>query len=105
VTGVLNALVAIGVVTTGLTASSLDRRTAALLGASGGTIGVYLAWIIAPEAWADSWVLPWLAALGGTVAAIGVWSATRSYAAISSPERVEPDDDTGAVVTAGWSDR
>ncbi|WP_065963744.1 hypothetical protein [Curtobacterium sp. UCD-KPL2560] len=95
----INALLAVAVTTTALTATSLDRRTAALLGATGGTVGNFLVWVVAPGAWADGWLLPWIAAVVGTVALIAGWSATRAYAGITRPARSEPVDDTTTLTT------
>lgn len=97
----LNALVAIAAVTAALTATSLDRRAAILLGATGSTVGAFLAWVIAPAAWAGAPFLPWLAAVLGTAVLVAGWSAVRLYDGVFAPPP-EPSDDTGAVATARW---
>ena len=100
-TTVLNALLAVAVVTAALVATSLDRRTAALLGAGGSTVGSFLTWVLAPRAWTDVAIVPWVAAVAGTVACIALWSATRLYAGLFEPPRATHDDDTVAVRTVG----
>ena len=100
----VNALVAVAAVTIALTLSSLDRRTAALLGATGGLAGNFLLWLALPRAWEQSPVLPWVAAVAGTVLLIAGWSAVRAYWGLFDPPR--PDEsDTGAVVTVGGAGR
>jgi len=101
VTTVLNALLAVAVVTAALVVTSLDRRTAALLGAVGSTVGSFLTWVVAPRVWTDVPVVPWVAAVAGTVACIALWSATRLYAGIFEPPRAARDDDTAALATVG----
>ncbi|PZF56267.1 hypothetical protein DEJ23_10360 [Curtobacterium sp. MCSS17_008] len=100
-TTILGALLAVAVVTAALVATSLDRRTAALLGAAGSTTGNFLAWVVAPHAWAEVPLVPWVAAVAGTVASIALWSATRLYAGIFEPPRAARDDDTAALATVG----
>ena len=100
-TTVLNALLAVVVVTAGLVATSLDRRTAALLGAGGSTVGSFLTWVVAPRAWTDVAIVPWVAAVAGTVACIALWSAVRLYSGIFEPTRAPRDDDTAALATVG----
>lgn len=100
-TTIINALLAVAVVTAALVASSLDRRTAVLLGAAGSTTGSFLAWLVAPGAWTQVPLVPWLAAIGGTVALIGLWSATRMWSGIFEPPRPVTDDDTAALATVG----
>ncbi|WP_144711789.1 hypothetical protein [Curtobacterium pusillum] len=86
--GVLvNAVAAIVVVTAALTLTSLDRRTAALLGATGSLTGTFLAWVVAPGSWGSSPLLPWAAAVAGTVLLIAGWSAVRAYSGLFEPPR------------------
>ncbi len=78
----LDAVAAVLVVTAALALTSLDRRTAVLLGATGGLVGNFLAWLAAPRAWEGSFVLPWVAAVVGTVLLVVGWSVTRAYTAL-----------------------
>lgn|GEM_PF-2570529 len=96
----VNALASVTAVTVALTLSSLDRRTAVLLGATGGVIGNFLAWLSAPGVWERSLVLPWIAAAAGTVLLIAGWSTVRAYASLFEAPSAE-DTDTGAVVISG----
>ncbi|MEN0102115.1 MAG: hypothetical protein AAGC90_04245 [Curtobacterium sp.] len=98
----VNALASIVAVTVALTLSSLDRRTAALLGATGAVTGNFLAWLAAPGLWERSLVLPWAASVAGTVLLIAGWSVVRAYSGLFDPPSAE-DPDTGSVVTAGRS--
>ncbi|MCS5486151.1 hypothetical protein NY588_03260 [Curtobacterium flaccumfaciens pv. beticola] len=93
-----NALLAVGVLTAALTATALDRRTAALLGATGGTVGSFLAWLLAPQAWTGSWLLPWIATGAGTVAVVAGWAAARAYTGLTRSPR-EHEDDTTSITT------
>lgn len=97
----INALLAVAVVTAALVTTSLDRRTAVLLGAAGSTTGSFLTWLVAPDAWSEIPVVPWLAAAAGTVALIALWSATRMWSGIFEPPRPVADDDTAALATVG----
>lgn len=94
----VNALASIAAVTVALTLSSLDRRTAALLGATGAVTGNFLAWLAVPGLWERSLVLPWVAAVAGTVLLIAGWSAVRAYSGLFEPPTTEHAD-TGAVTT------
>jgi len=96
----LNAVLPVLVVTVALTLSSLDRRTAALLGATGSLVGTFLAWVAAPRVWEQSFLVPWVAAITGTVLLIAGWSAMRAYSALFEPPRLD-DADTAALVTVG----
>lgn len=100
-TTIINALLAVAVVTAALAATSLDRRTAVLLGAAGSTTGSFLAWLVAPEAWTRVPLVPWVAAVAGTVALIALWSAARLWSGIFEPPRAARDDDTAALATVG----
>ncbi|MFJ7288491.1 hypothetical protein ACIQUC_09250 [Curtobacterium sp. NPDC098951] len=97
----VDALAAIAAVTIALTYTSLDRRTAAVIGAAGSTIGVFLAWVAAPGAWTGTPVVPWIAAVLGAAGLVAGWSAVRLYDGVFAPPRVEQPDDTGAVTTIG----
>ncbi|MEV7933548.1 hypothetical protein [Curtobacterium sp. NPDC089185] len=97
----INALLAVAVVTAALVVTSLDRRTAVLLGAAGSTTGSFLTWLVAPDAWSEIPVVPWLAAAAGTVALIVLWSATRMWSGIFEPPRPVADDDRAALATVG----
>ncbi|MFJ3320668.1 hypothetical protein [Curtobacterium sp. NPDC086286] len=100
----VNALVAIAAVTVALALSSLDRRTAVLLGATGGLAGNFLTWLAVPSLW-DRWaVVPWVAAVAGTVLLIAGWSAVRAYSGLFEPPRAD-DPDTSALLTVGGSGR
>ncbi|MFS2031953.1 MULTISPECIES: hypothetical protein [unclassified Curtobacterium] len=100
----VNALVSIAAVTVALALSSLDRRTAVLLGATGGLAGNFLTWLAAPSLW-DRWaVVPWVAAVAGTVLLIAGWSAVRAYSGLFEPPRAD-ETDTGALLTVGGSGR
>jgi len=100
----VNALVAIAAVTVALALSSLDRRTAVLLGATGGLAGNFLTWLAVPSLW-DRWaVVPWVAAVAGTVLLIAGWSAVRAYSGLFEPPRAD-ETDTGALLTVGGSGR
>lgn len=94
--GLLNALLAIAVVTVGLTVTSLDHRVALVLGATGSTVGSFLAWVVAPAAWSGA--VPWVASVLGTAALVAGWSAVRLYDGVFAPPP-EPADDTGTVAT------
>lgn len=83
----LNAVVAVLVVTAALALTSLDRRTAVLLGATGSLTGTFLTWV---------------AAVLGTAMLIAGWSAVRAYSGIfEAPREEEPE--TGALMTVGGS--
>jgi membrane associated rhomboid family serine protease len=98
----VNALAAIAAVTVALALSSLDRRTAVLLGATGGLAGNFLTWLAVPSLW-DRWaVVPWVAAVAGTVLLIAGWSAVRAYSGLFEPPRAD-ETDTGALLTVGGS--
>lgn len=100
----VNALVAIAAVTVALALSSLDRRTAVLLGATGGLAGNFLTWLAVPSLW-DRWaVVPWVAAVAGTVLLIAGWGAVRAYSGLFEPPRAD-ETDTGAILTVGGSGR
>jgi hypothetical protein len=75
----LDAVAAVLVVTASLALTSLDRRTALLLGATGSLVGNFLAWLAAPRVWEGSLVLPWVAAVVGTVLLVAGWSVARAY--------------------------
>ncbi|MFS0728832.1 hypothetical protein ABC270_01995 [Curtobacterium sp. 1P10AnD] len=94
--GLLNALIAIAAVTAALTATSLDRRVALVLGATGSTVGSFLAWVVAPAAF--SGLVPWAAAVLGTAALTAGWSVVRLYDGVFRPPS-EPADDTGTLAT------
>ncbi|WP_144761177.1 hypothetical protein [Curtobacterium sp. 9128] len=100
---IVNALVAMTAVTTALVLSSLDRRTAVLLGATGSLVGNFLLWLVLPTPWENAVVLPWIAAVAGTVFLIAGWSAVRGYRGLFEPPRAD-ETDTGAVVTVGAAD-
>ena len=100
----LNAVVAVLVVTAALALTSLDRRTAVLLGATGGLVGNFLVWVAVPRAWEQSLVLPWVTAVAGTVLLIAGWSAVRAYSSLFEPPRVH-ETDTGAFAAVGAPDR
>ncbi|MDR6573338.1 membrane associated rhomboid family serine protease [Curtobacterium sp. 320] len=98
----VNALAALAAVTVALALSSLDRRTAVLLGATGGLAGNFLTWLAVPSLW-DRWaVVPWVAAVAGTVLLIAGWSAVRAYSGLFEPPRAD-ETDTGALLTVGGS--
>lgn len=100
----VNALAALAAVTVALALSSLDRRTAVLLGATGGLAGNFLTWLAVPSLW-DRWaVVPWVAAVAGTVLLIAGWSAVRAYSGLFQPPRAD-ETDTGALLTVGGSGR
>lgn len=100
----VNALVAIAAVTVALALSSLDRRTAVLLGATGGLAGNFLTWLAVPSLW-DRWaVVPWVAAVAGTVLLIAGWSAVRAYWGLFEPPGAD-ETDTGALLTVAGSGR
>ncbi|WIB77581.1 hypothetical protein DEJ28_00360 [Curtobacterium sp. MCPF17_002] len=91
----LNALAAVAAVTIALTLTSLDRPVAMLLGLTGSTTGSFLAWVSAPGAWEHSLLLPWAAAVVGTVAVVAGWSAVRAYSGlfgVPSPTDGAADD-------------
>ncbi|WJY00993.1 hypothetical protein [Curtobacterium sp. 458] len=92
----LNALLAIGAVTVALTATSLERRVALVLGATGSTVGAFLAWVVAPSAF--SGFVPWVAAVLGTAALTAGWSVVRLYDGVFAPPP-EPADETGTIAT------
>ncbi|MFJ4295507.1 hypothetical protein [Curtobacterium sp. NPDC089689] len=92
----LNALLAIGAVTAALTATSLDRRVALVLGATGSTVGAFLAWVVAPSAF--SGFVPWVAAVLGTAALTAGWNVVRLYDGVFAPPP-EPADETGTIAT------
>ncbi|QZQ53622.1 hypothetical protein KZI27_00600 (plasmid) [Curtobacterium sp. TC1] len=96
----VNAFAAMATVTIALTLSSLARRTAALLGATGSLTGNFLLWLAAPSLWECSPVLPWVAAVVGTVLLIAGWSAVRAYWNLFNPPRAD-DTDTGTVMMVG----
>lgn len=96
----IDAVAAIAAVTIALTLSSLDRPTAALLGATGGVLGNFLLWLAVPHAWAQSLLLPWAAAAAGTVLLITGWSAVRAYSGLFEPPRAD-ETDTGTLATIG----
>lgn len=100
----VNALVAVAAVTIALTLSSLDRHTAALLGTTGSLAGNFLLWLAVPQVWEQSPVLPWVAAVAGTVLLIAGWSAVRAYWGLFDPPRPE-ESHTGAVMTVGGAGR
>ncbi|MDM7892304.1 hypothetical protein [Curtobacterium caseinilyticum] len=100
-TTIINALFAVAVVTAALVATSLDRRVAVLLGAAGSTAGSFLTWLVAPGAWTQVPLVPWLAAAAGTVGLIALWSATRLWSGIFEPPRAAREDDTAALATVG----
>jgi len=98
--GLVNAVAAVVVVTAALALTSLDRRTAVLLGATGSLTGTFLAWVAAPRLAEQSLLLPWVAAVVGTVLLIAGWSAFRAYSGLFEPPRAD-ETDTGALATVG----
>lgn len=101
----VNALAAVTAVTIALTLTSLDRPAATLLGATGGVVGNFLVWVVAPGLWSGSLVAAWIAAVVGTVALVAGWSAVRAYSSLFDPPQVPPEPDTGSLVTVGGGDR
>ncbi|MCS5505193.1 hypothetical protein [Curtobacterium flaccumfaciens] len=98
----LNAVVAVLVVTAALALTSLDRRTAVLLGATGSLTGTFLTWVAVPRLFEQSLLAPWVAAALGTALLIAGWSAVRAYSGIfEAPRDEEPE--TGALMTVGGS--
>ena len=83
----LNALLSVLVVTASLALTSLDRRTAALLGATGSLTGTFLAWVVAPHLWSSTPLLPWAAAVAGTILLVAGWTAVRAYSDLFEPPR------------------
>jgi hypothetical protein len=73
----VNALVAVLVVTGALAVASLRPRTALLLGSTGSVIAEFVMWVAAPAAWSHP-LAPWTCALLGTVTAVAVWSLVRA---------------------------
>jgi hypothetical protein len=101
----VNALAAVLVVTVALTLTSLDRPAATLLGATGGLTGSFLAWLVAPSAWAGSLVVPWAGAVLGTVLVIAGWSAVRAYSGLFDPPPAPAEPDTGKLTVVGGGER
>jgi Na+/glutamate symporter len=101
----VDALVAALVVTLALTLSSLDRRSAVLLGATGSVTGEFLTWVAAPHAWEHSLLLPWVAAVAGTVLLVAGWSAARAYWDVFESPGAPEDTDTASFALAGDPDR
>lgn len=99
----VNALAAVVIVTTALALASLDWRVAILLGATGGLTGTFLAWLAAPGAWTELLVMPWLAAIGGTILAIIGWGVVRAHAGLFEPPWSADDTGTGTLPVVQWN--
>jgi hypothetical protein len=97
----VNALAAVTATTIALALSSLDRRTAVLLGATGSLAGNFLTWLAVPSLWERWAVVPWVAAVLGAAGLVAGWSAVRLYDGVFTPPHAEQPDDTGAVSTIG----
>ena len=93
----LNAVLAVLAVAAALAMSSLDRRTGALLGATGALTGVFLTWLAVPHAVEHSLVLPWVAAVAGTLLLVAGWSAARAYSGLFDPPGRDTVDDTAGA--------